>query len=139
MTNFLKDCLQLLFIYRNRAEKQFFWKMLLNLEQWFPNFYSARSTSKILVIYEAQKIHLYCISRTTWANLEDHKWSVEQTLGITDLFGFAKGKRLRITDINHLICSVRQHNTWHWKCDLVKSKIIIMELNLQQTNCTFLI
>ena len=49
------------------------------LNQWFPNFFSARSTSKILVVREAQKINLNCTLRTTWANL------AEQTLGLTEL------------------------------------------------------
>ena len=55
------------------------------LIQWFPNFFSARSTSKISLVREAQKINLYYSLGTTWVNLADHYWSAEQTLGITAL------------------------------------------------------
>ncbi len=38
-----------------------------------------------LVVREGQNIDLYRDSRTTSANLADHQWSAEQTLGITGL------------------------------------------------------
>ena len=55
------------------------------LVQWFPNFSGLRTTQKNLVIREAQNIQLYRDWRTTSANLADHQWSAEQTLGITAL------------------------------------------------------
>ncbi len=55
------------------------------LDQWFPNFFGSRTTQKNLVVREGQNIDLYRDSRTTTANLVDHQWSAEQTLGITDL------------------------------------------------------
>ncbi len=39
----------------------------------------------ILVLRESPKFELYRDWQTTWANLADHQWSAEQTLGITDL------------------------------------------------------
>jgi len=58
---------------------------LQSLTQWFPNFFGSRTTYKILVVREGQNIDLYRDSRTTSANLADHQWSAEQTLGITAL------------------------------------------------------
>jgi hypothetical protein len=55
------------------------------LRQWFPNFFGSRTTWKNLVVREGQNIDLYRDSRTTSANLGDHHWSAEQTLGITVL------------------------------------------------------
>ncbi len=55
------------------------------LSQWFPNFSDTRTTLKNLVVREAQNIDLYWELRTTLANLADHQWSAEQTLGITGL------------------------------------------------------
>jgi len=58
--------------------------MLFHLpEQWFPNFFGSRTTQKNLIVREGQNIDLYMDSRTTSANLADHQWSAEQTLGIT--------------------------------------------------------
>ena len=59
--------------------------MCFALKQWFPNFSGARTTSNFLVHRQALNIDLYGDSRTTWANLADHQWSEEQTLGITAL------------------------------------------------------
>ena len=53
------------------------------LMQWFPNFSSARTTQTILVLRVAQNIDLHRDSPTTCANLVDHQWSAEQTLGNT--------------------------------------------------------
>ncbi len=53
------------------------------VDQWFPNFSDTRTTLKNLVVREAQNIDLYWELRTTLANLADHQWSAEQTLGIT--------------------------------------------------------
>jgi len=55
------------------------------LVQWFPNFFGSRTTWKNLVVREGQNVELYRDSRTTSANLADHLWSAEQTLGITAL------------------------------------------------------
>jgi len=57
------------------------------LQQWFPNFFGSQTTYKDLVVREGQNIDLYGDSRTTSANLADHQWSAEQTLGITGLQG----------------------------------------------------
>ncbi len=37
------------------------------------------------MVREVQNIDLYRVLRTTLANLADHQWSAEQTLGITAL------------------------------------------------------
>ncbi len=48
-------------------------------------WFAARPNQKYLVVREGQNIDLYKDSWTTSANLANHKWSAEQTLGITDL------------------------------------------------------
>ncbi len=55
----------------------------LNANQWFPNFAGARTTLSFSVLRKGQNTDLYMDWRTTWAKLEDHQWSEEQTLGNT--------------------------------------------------------
>ncbi len=57
----------------------------VKVEQWFPNFFGLRTTKKNSVVREGQNIDLCRDSRTTSANLTDHQWSAEQTLGITEV------------------------------------------------------
>ena len=65
LTSFRKDILDLL-NFAFKPETEDFARPVV------PNLFSPRSTSKIRVVREAQKINLYCISRTTWAYLSDH-------------------------------------------------------------------
>ena len=73
-------------------------KLYFSSDQWFPNFSGARTPSIILVLRKAQNIDLYRDLRTIRANLANHQWSAEQTLGTTagpDFFLSKKGgKRL---------------------------------------------
>jgi len=55
------------------------------LVQWFPNFSGSRTTWNNLVVRQAGNIDLYRDLQTTSANLADHLWSSEQTLGMTGL------------------------------------------------------
>ncbi len=50
-----------------------------------PKFFLCADHLKYFSAPRRWKIDFYCDWRTTWANIADHQWSEEQTLGITAL------------------------------------------------------